>query len=70
MQILLFGERRFKDFTALPEHILINLLSDQLARLMARGVVEQVPPPDDSKLLALPPDCQGRGAATHLRDVA
>ena len=37
MQILLFGERRFKDFTASPEHILINLLSDRLARLMARA---------------------------------
>lgn len=49
---LLFGDRRFKDLAAAPEHIPTNLLSDRLARLLSHGIVEQVPPPDGSKHLA------------------
>jgi len=40
---LLLGRSRFKDFEASPEGIPTNLLADRLARLLAWGVVEQVP---------------------------
>ena len=49
---LLSGGKRFKDLTAAPERIPTNLLSDRLARLLAHGIIEQVPPPDGSKHLA------------------
>ena len=49
---LLFGDRRFKDFVASPEGIPTNLLSDRLTRLLAHGVIEQVPPPGGSRHLA------------------
>ena len=49
---LLAGDRRFKDFTASPERIPTNLLSERLARLLAHGVIVHVTPPDGSKHLA------------------
>ena len=49
---LLSGGKRFKDLATAPEHIPTNLLSDRLARLLAHGVIEQIPPPDGSKHLA------------------
>lgn len=49
---LLGGGKRFKDLAAAPERIPTNLLSDRLARLLAQGIIEQVPPPDGSKHLA------------------
>ena len=48
---LWFGEKRFKDLAAAPERIPTNLLSDRLARLLAHGMVAQVPSPGGSKHL-------------------
>jgi DNA-binding HxlR family transcriptional regulator len=49
---LLLGRSRFRDFTASPEGIPTNILSDRLERLLDRAVVEQVPATDGTKRLA------------------
>jgi DNA-binding HxlR family transcriptional regulator len=40
---LFFGRTRFKEFAASPEGIPTNILSDRLERLLARGIIEQIP---------------------------
>ena len=45
---LMFGRSRFKDFTASPEGIPTNILSDRLNRLLRHGLAEQVPADDGS----------------------
>lgn len=40
---LLLGRKRFKDFTASPEKIPTNILSDRLERLVQRGMIHQIP---------------------------
>jgi len=49
---LFFGRARFKDFTSSPEGIPTNILTDRLERLLAHGVVEQIPAEDGTKRLA------------------
>ena len=49
---LMFGRSRFKDFTASPERIPTNILSDRLARLLRHRIVEQIPAEDGTKRLA------------------
>jgi DNA-binding HxlR family transcriptional regulator len=49
---LFFGRTRFKDFAASPEGIPTNILSERLERLLARGIVEQIPAEDGTKRLA------------------
>lgn len=49
---LFLGRTRFKDFTAAPEAIPTNILSDRLERLMAHGIIEQIPAEDGTKRLA------------------
>ncbi|HWC61931.1 MAG TPA: helix-turn-helix domain-containing protein [Verrucomicrobiae bacterium] len=49
---LLFGRSRFKDFTASPEGIPTNILADRLERLLAHGIVRQIPAEDGTKRLA------------------
>ncbi len=46
---LILGRARFKEFSASPEHIPTNILSDRLARLLEAGVVERVPASDGTK---------------------
>jgi DNA-binding HxlR family transcriptional regulator len=46
---LILGRTRFKDFTASPEGIPTNILSDRLARLLASGIVAQVPTSEGAK---------------------
>jgi DNA-binding HxlR family transcriptional regulator len=48
---LWLGRSRFKDFTASPERIPTNILSERLERLVAHGVAEKVPAVDGSKRL-------------------
>lgn len=48
---LMFGRSRFKDFTASPEGVPTNILSERLERLIRHGIVEQVPVPDSPKRL-------------------
>jgi DNA-binding HxlR family transcriptional regulator len=40
---LMFGRSRFKDFSASPEGIPTNILSERLARLLRHGIAEQIP---------------------------
>src|SRR5947209_18974122 len=48
---LFFGRSRFKEFAASPEGIPTNILSDRLERLVARGIIEQIPAEDGTKRL-------------------
>lgn len=49
---LMSGRSRFKDFTASPERIPTNILSDRLARLLRHRIVDQIPAEDGTKRLA------------------
>jgi DNA-binding HxlR family transcriptional regulator len=49
---LLLGRSRFRDFTASPEGIPTNILSDRLERLQAWGLARQIPAADGSRRLA------------------
>jgi DNA-binding HxlR family transcriptional regulator len=49
---LFFGRQRFKDFTASPEGIPTNILTDRLQRLVDHGIAEQIPAEDGTKRLA------------------
>jgi DNA-binding HxlR family transcriptional regulator len=49
---LFFGRTRFKEFAASPEGIPTNILTDRLERLLARGIIEQIPAEDGTKRLA------------------
>src|SRR5215469_1172396 len=49
---LFFGRSRFKDFIASPEGIPTNILADRLERLLAHGIIEQMPAQDGTKRLA------------------
>lgn len=49
---LMFGRSRFKDFSASPEGIPTNILSDRLERLIRHELAEQMPAADGSKRLA------------------
>lgn len=46
---LMLGAERFKDFTASPEGIPTNILTDRLNRLVAGGLARQVPASDGGK---------------------
>src|SRR5207248_1682963 len=47
-----FGRTRFKDFAASPEGIPTNILTERLERLLARGIIKQIPAEDGTKRLA------------------
>jgi len=49
---LLLGRTRFRDFTASPEGIPTNILSDRLERLLQHEIVEQIPADDGTKRFA------------------
>jgi DNA-binding HxlR family transcriptional regulator len=49
---LFLGRSRFKDFTASPEGIPTNILSERLGRLLLHGIAEQIPASDGTKRLA------------------
>lgn len=46
---LVFGRTRFKDFSASPEGIPTNVLSERLARLLRHQIVGQIPAHDGTK---------------------
>ena len=64
---LLFGRTRFRDFTASPEGIPTNILTDRLERLLAHGVVEQIPAEDGTKRLAYRLTEKGQALKSVLR---
>jgi len=49
---LFLGRSRFRDFSASPEGIPTNILSDRLERLLEHDIVEQIPAQDGTKRLA------------------
>lgn len=49
---LMLGRSRFRDFSASPEGIPTNILSDRLLRLQEYGVISQIPAADGTKRLA------------------
>lgn len=49
---LMLGRSRFKDFTASPESVPTNILSDRLHRLLEHGIVRQLPAAEGSRHLA------------------
>jgi len=64
---LFLGRSRFKDFTASAEGIPTNILSDRLERLLAGGMVEQIPAADGSKRLAYRLTKKGRSVGPVLK---
>jgi DNA-binding HxlR family transcriptional regulator len=57
---LILGAERFKDFTASPEGIPTNILTDRLARLQEKGIVELTAASDGSKHPAYKLSAKGR----------
>src|ERR1700745_2890538 len=49
---LLYGRTRFKEFAGSPEGIPTNILTDRLERLLARGIIQQMPAEDGTKRMA------------------
>jgi DNA-binding HxlR family transcriptional regulator len=64
---LFFGRTRFKEFAASPEGIPTNILTDRLERLLARGVIEQVPAEDGTKRMAYRLTKKGKALGPILR---
>jgi DNA-binding HxlR family transcriptional regulator len=49
---LFLGRTRFRDFTASPEGIPTNILSDRLERLLQHDIIKQIPAEDGTKRFA------------------
>ena len=64
---LFFGRTRFKEFAASPEGIPTNILTDRLERLLARGIIEQIPAEDGTKRLAYRLTKKGKALGSILR---
>jgi DNA-binding HxlR family transcriptional regulator len=64
---LFFGRTRFKEFAASPEGIPTNILTDRLERLLARGIIEQIPAEDGTKRLAYRLTKKGKALRPVLR---
>jgi DNA-binding HxlR family transcriptional regulator len=66
---LFFGRTRFKDFTASPEGIPTNILTDRLERLMTHGIIEQIPAQDGTKRLAYRLTQKGKAVGPVLKAI-
>lgn len=66
---LMFGRSRFKDFTASPEGIPTNILTDRLNRLLRHGLAEQVPAADGSMRLGYQLTEKGRALRPVLESM-
>ena len=64
---LFFGRTRFKEFAASPEKIPTNILTDRLERLLARGIIGQVPAADGTKHMAYRLTKKGKALGPILR---
>jgi DNA-binding HxlR family transcriptional regulator len=64
---LFFGRSRFKDFTASPEGIPTNILTERLERLLAHGIIEQIPAEDGMKRLAYRLTKKGKAIGPMLK---
>src|SRR3954468_8160053 len=66
---LYLGRTRFRDFTASPEGIPTNILSDRLERLLERRIVEQIPAPDGTKRSAYSLTQKGKALGPILQAI-
>src|SRR5438094_8196149 len=66
---LFFGRTRFKEFAASPEGIPTNILTERLERLLARGIIEQIPAEDGTKRLAYRLTKKGKALGPVLKTV-
>ena len=66
---LILGRTRFKDFSASPEGIPTNILSDRLGRLQRHGIVEQIPAKDGTKRLAYQLSAKGAALRPILKAI-
>ena len=64
---LLLGHSRFRDFSASPEGIPTNILSDRLERLLEQQIVEHMPAQDGTKRLAYRLTDKGRALGSLLK---
>jgi DNA-binding HxlR family transcriptional regulator len=64
---LFLGRARFRDFTASPEGIPTNILTDRLERLLQHKIIEQIPAEDGTKRLAYRLTDKGKALAPVLR---
>jgi DNA-binding HxlR family transcriptional regulator len=64
---LFLGRTRFKEFAASPEGIPTNILTERLERLLARGIIEQIPAEDGTKRLAYRLTKKGKALGQVLR---
>ena len=63
---LILGRTRFKEFSASPEGIPTNILSERLVRLQEHKIVEQIPARDGTKRLAYQLTEKGRALGPLL----
>ena len=64
---LLLGRTRFKDFSAAPEGIPTNILSERLARLQQHEIIRQIPALDGTKRSAYQLTEKGRALGPLLK---
>lgn len=66
---LLLGRSRFKEMALSPESPPTNILSERLSRLLAHGIVEQVPSPDGTKHRAYQLTAKGKALRPLLESM-
>jgi len=66
---LFLGASRFKEFSASPEGIPTNILSDRLERLCLQGLVKQIPAADGTRRLAYRLTPKGRALGPTLKAI-
>jgi DNA-binding HxlR family transcriptional regulator len=66
---LLLGRTRFKDFSASPEGIPTNILSERLVRLQQHEIITQIPAEDGSKRLAYQLTPKGKALGPLLKEM-
>jgi DNA-binding HxlR family transcriptional regulator len=64
---LMLGRSRFRDFSASPEGIPTNILTDRLERLLEHNIIEQIPAHDGTKRLAYRLTEKGRALRPLLK---
>lgn len=66
---LFLGRSRFKDFSASPEGIPTNILSERLERLLRHGIVDQEPVEENGRRLAYRLTAKGRALRPVLESM-
>jgi len=64
---LLLGRARFRDFSASPEGIPTNILSDRLERLLEHRIIRNIPAADGTRRLAYQLTAKGDALKTVVK---